>query len=227
MPSVMSNTVKISPDSDVAIVQRVLTGDVGQYEILMRRYNNRLYRVARGLINDQDEAMDVVQESWVTAYHSLGTFRGAHGFGAWVSRITHNNALMRLRRQTRIDYHEEDELECLASNNANRSGPDDELAQRELAMVLESAVNNLPIKYRSVFVLRAIQQLNTKETADSLDLKESSVKQRYLRAKRMLQDGLLAQLEGSGVTIWEFAGERCDRIVAGVFASIYRTTTRD
>lgn len=225
----LDNTERMSPDSDADVVQRVLHGDIGQFEILMRRYNNRLFRIARGVINEQDEAMDVVQESWIAAYNSLDTFRVPQGFGAWVSRITHNNALMRLRRQTRIDYHEEDELEqAYVDTDSNYiPGPAEQLTQRELGTALESAVNNLPVKYRSVFVLRAVQQLSTKETADSLDLKESAVKQRYLRAKRMLQteSGLLNQIESSGVTIWDFAGERCDQIVMGVFASIDQVNT--
>lgn len=222
MPCKQENPEAIGTDSDLDIVRSVLAGDIARFELLIRRYNNRLYRVAKGLIYDQDEAMDVVQESWVAAYYSLDTFRGPQGFGAWVSRITHNNALMRLRKQSRLEYQEEEELEKVVNEKESTVGPADELSQQQLSITLEQAVNSLPIRYRSVFVLRAIQLLNTRETAESLGLKESAVKQRYLRAKSMLQEKLLTQIEGSGVTIWEFAGERCDQIVAGVFASIDR-----
>ncbi len=207
-------------ESDFEVVQSVINGDTARFELLMRRYNNRLFRVARGLLNDQDEAMDVVQESWIAAYQSLGTFNGPNGFGSWVSRITHNNALMRIRKQVRIEYQSEENLERIADSDDHDNKPIDEIAQRQIGFILERAIDKLPIKYRSVFVLRAVQLLNTKETADSLGLNESVVKQRYLRAKRILQDGLISQIEGSGVTIWEFAGERCDRIVKMVFASI-------
>lgn len=210
----------LSKESDFDVVQSVIDGDIGKFELLMRRYNNRLFRVARGLLNDHDEAMDVVQESWVAAYLSLGSFKGPDGFGSWVSRITHNNSLMRLRKQIRIEYQSEESLERSACQDDHTNEPIDEVAQRQIGLILERAIDNLPVKYRSVFVLRAVQQLNTIETADSLGLNESVVKQRYLRAKRMLQDSLVNQIEKSGVTIWEFAGERCDRIVNTVYASI-------
>jgi len=224
MESEMRDNVPMSPvastESDHEIVQRVIAGDIGSFELLMRRYNNRLFRVARGLLKDQDESMDVVQESWVTTYHSLNTFRGPNGFGSWVSRITHNNALMRLRKQTRLEYQDDEVLEQTAGADENAPEPLETVAQFQLNLVLEQAIDRLPIKYRSVFVLRAVEQLNTRETADSLGLEESAVKQRYLRAKRMLQEYLLVHIEKSGVSIWEFAGERCDQIVRGVYASI-------
>lgn len=225
MPKTVTATpgIDVDPagaDSDMQIVQQVLAGDQNRFEILMRRYNNRLFRVARGLLNDQDEAMDVVQESWIAAYQSLASFRGPNGFGSWVSRITHNNALMRLRKQAKLEYQSDDDLEASASFGDNSKELLEGIAQRQLGVVLEQAVSNLPIRYRSVFVLRAVQQLNTSETALSLDLNESAVKQRYLRAKRLLQKGLASQIEDSGLTVWEFDGERCDTIIRNVFSVI-------
>ena len=222
----MYNFLTASPinraDSDIHIVRDVLEGHIGSFELLMRRYNNRLYRVARGVLSDQDEAMDVVQASWIAAYRRLGTFKGPQGFGSWVSRITHNNALMRLRKQERIEYQSENDLERAAEESSADMHAIDEIAQHQLGKILEKAVEELPIKYRSVFVLRAVQQLDTRETAASLNLNESTVKQRFLRAKRMLQISLMRQAEDSSVTIWEFAGARCDRIVKNVFADIKR-----
>jgi len=139
-----------STDSDHEIVQQVIAGDIGRFELLMRRYNNRLYRIARSILHDQDEAMDVVQESWIAAYHSLNTFRGESGFGSWVSRITHNNALMRLRKQKRLEYQNDEVLELTAGADSSAAEPFEAVAQLQLSMVLEQAIDTLPIKYRSV-----------------------------------------------------------------------------
>jgi len=208
-----------SIETDFETIQRVLDGDKVYFEVLMRRYNNRLFRVARSVVKNDDDAMDIVQESWITAFYKLKMFRGPDGFGAWASRITYNNALARLRKQKQVDI-SFDDVESIPARGHASAEPHEELAKQQLSSALELAVNNLPDKYRVVFVLRTIQQLSTRETAASLELSEGTVKQRLLRSKRMLQGSLLRRVEGSGVTIWEFAGHRCDRIVVTVLSAI-------
>lgn len=210
----------IGSENDFAVIQQVLAGNQPKFELLMRRYNNRLYRIAKSILKDQDDAIDVVQESWVNTYHSLEDFKGPDGFDSWVSRIALNNALIRLRKSARVEYQTENELERLINLTDSEQSPPDRLSQFQLSSMLEVAIDSLPIKYRSVFVLRAVQQLDTRETAESLDLEVDIVKKRFSRAKKMLQPKLLTQFEMSGSTLWEFAGERCNRIVNAVFVEI-------
>lgn len=214
-----------SPMTDFTVIQKVMAGDKAIFEILMRRYNNRLFRIARSITHDADEAMDIVQESWLSIYQALNQFRGPSGFASWASRITHNNALMRLRKQQRIDYQAEvivDEKNTTAkvAINLSQYEPLNQVAGQQLRQLLEQAIDGLPDLYRSVFMMRAIQQLSTQETAASLDLEVDVVKQRFLRSKRLLYRELDRYIGKSGLTPFEFAGERCDCIVNNVLEKI-------
>jgi len=209
-----------SADSDIEIVSKILAGNLANFELLMRRHNNRLYRVAMSILNDSDEARDVVQQSWVNAYNSLATFNGQNEFGSWISKITCNEALMRIRKQKSLQYVDDTFYKHVAEPEETASDPANQTASMQMNSLIEQEVCKLPMKYRSVFVLRAVQQLNTRETADSLGIEIDTVKQRYLRARRLLREGIVCHVEDSGVSIWEFAGDRCDQIVARVFAEI-------
>jgi len=212
--------------SDFDVVTRVIDGNTGIFEVIMRRYNNRLFRVARSVLCNSDDAMDVVQESWLSIYRSLDQFRGPKGFASWVSRIALNHSLMRVRNTHRLAFYSEmDESEI--ESHANEKGdamsqyePLNQLAQAQLNTVLEQAIDRLPLHYRSVFVMRAVQQLNVRETADSLGLTVDLVKQRYLRGKHLLRKALDDHIQQSGLNLYEFAGSRCDRIVKAVFEKI-------
>lgn len=212
---------------DVDIVQGILSNNIDLFEKLMRRYNNRLFRITRSMLRDDDEAKDVLQESWVKIYTHLHQFKGPEGFGAWASQITRNYCLMRLRKtKSQSDYlvgehlnEEWEEKECNRIFNQDK-GPFEGLAKRQLESILKDAVDCLPQTYRLVFLMRAVEQLSTQETAESLDMTVDVVKQRYSRSKKMLRKQLEAQIVKSGLNLHEFDGKRCDSVVSTVMTKI-------
>ncbi|MFK5983931.1 MAG: RNA polymerase sigma factor [Pseudomonadota bacterium] len=214
-------TVKIAHTlSDVDIVKRVIDGDADAFEIIMRRYNQRLYRIARSIVKDEHEAMDVVQESYVKAYYQLKAFKGPDGFSSWLSRIVSNEALMRLRKSYRINYTLDDPMFNDNDEPVFDIQPLDLIATEQLHELLEKAIDQLPVGNRCVYMMRAVQQLSTRETAQSLDVTEEVVKTRYLRAKRLLQNIFEGHIEKTGLSLHEFAGNRCDSIVSNVMGRL-------
>lgn len=213
------------PDAipDVHLVARVRGGDVAAFELIMRRYNQRLFRTARAILRDAAEAEDVVQEAYVRAFEKLDTFNGPEGFAAWLSRIAANEALGRLRRRGRVialDDHRGDPNEPgdrgVDAMPSTDLGPERLAASRELRAEIERAIDALPAEFRAVFVLRAVEGLSVAETAASLDIVEATVKTRLHRARRLLRQDLAARFDAAVPEAFAFAGARCDRIVAGV-----------
>jgi len=207
---------KSSSSSDMKVVERVRDGDIEAFEIIMRRHNQRLYRIARSILREEHEALDVVQETYVKAYYQLNQFKGPDGFAGWLSRIARNEALTRLRKSTRVVYTLDDPEYTHIDMKSTDPLPMDDIASQQLRKLLEEAIDTLPIDYRCVYVMRAIQQLSTIETANSLDVTEHVVKTRYLRAKRALQKVFEGHLEKAGLESYEFAGQRCDTVVQTV-----------
>lgn len=213
--------------SDMVLVARVRAGDAAAFESLMRRYNRRLFRVARGILRDPAEAEDVVQEAFVRAYSGLGGFVGPGGFAAWLTRIAVNDALGRLRRHhrhggTSIDTPAGEMLmnsldhSALAAAAA-RDNPERNALSLELRGLMEAAIDRLPDDFRAVFVLRAIEQLSVAETAESLGLRPATVKTRFHRARARLRTMLAEHFSAVWPETFPFAGARCDRVVATVF----------
>jgi len=207
-------------EADVDIIKRVLDGNADAFEIIMRRYNQRLFRIARSILKDEHEAMDAVQEAYVKAYYQLDKFNGPDGFASWLARIVSNEALMRLRKSHRISYTLDDPMHNESDEPVFDIQPMDLIAAEQLRSLLEKAIDQLPVGNRSVYMMRAVQQLSTKETAQSLDVTEDVVKTRYLRAKRLLQEIFEQHIEKAGLSLHEFAGDRCDSIVSNVMARI-------
>jgi len=206
--------------SDEDVVARVRGGDTAVFEILMRRYNQRLFRAARAILRDDADAEDAVQGAYLAAYTHLDQFAGAARFSTWLTRIAVREALGKLRtRRRRGEVDLEGKEEMLMSDETDDS-PEKHAARRELAGVLESAVDALPEIYRIVFMMREIEQLSTQETADVLELSEEAVKVRLHRARAMLRDGLFAKVDKSLSSTFPFLGARCDRIVAAVMAKL-------
>jgi len=206
--------------SDGEVVARVLAGDISLFEILMRRYNQRLFRVARGILTDDAEAEDVVQEAYMRAFRELASFRGEALFSTWLTRIACHEALARARKRQR--------LVRLVPRPSDAGGepldppskaidPERELENRQLQNVLREAVELLPDPLRTVFCLREIEGLSTEETAGALDLTTENVRVRLHRAKRSLRQTLDARMGREVRRLYLFDGARCDRIVAGVF----------
>lgn len=210
--------------TDEDIVERVKAGETALYEILMRRYNQRLYRVAHAILRDDAEAEDVMQDAYVRAYQHLGQYARKAPFSAWLTRIAVHEALGRLRARNRIEPWDEAEEEGKDELSVGLSSPvpDPELSASvgELAQFLESALLQLPQPYRTVLMLRDVEELSTSETAEALELTEENVKVRLHRGRAMVRAWMMERLGAGYRTAFPFMGERCDRVVAAVFARI-------
>lgn len=209
--------------SDEEVVRRVLTGERQLFEVLMRRYNRRLYRVARGIVGDGDEAEDVVQDAYVRAFHHLDQFRGGGRFATWLTRIAVNEALARARRRGRlveIDAMPEVRKESIPSLRSSALDPEQHAIGRDLRAVLERAIDSLPATYRLVLVLRDVEGLDTAVTAECLNLEIPAVKTRLHRARAMLRRQLAEQASVACRDAFAFDGARCDRLVESVFARL-------
>jgi len=202
---------------DAAIVERVLTGDSALFELLMRRYNRLLFRLARGIVRDDDEARDVVQAAYVRAYYHLEQFRGPDGFKAWLARIAVNEALGRQRRAPTIV---DTEQRAVALPDLAEPGPENAASRRDLLRILQAAIDRLPEEFRQVFVLRGVEQLSIAETAELLGIKPATVKTRFHRARHMLQQQLQRKLDDVARETFPFGGQHCDAIVATVLTRI-------
>lgn len=202
-----------SPLSDEEVVGRVLAGDRALYEVLMRRYNQRLFPIARTILRDEAEAEDVVQETYVRAYASL------HQFSTWLARIAVYEASSRLRQRSRLREapaadRERETMEAVKSPDPD---PEPQALRHEATSLLESAIDALPGLYRCVFVLGEIENMSTVETANCLDLSRQTVKVRLLRARDMLRKELDTRAGARASEAFQFLGARCDRVVRQVF----------
>jgi RNA polymerase sigma-70 factor (ECF subfamily) len=205
---------------DADLVARVLAGEKALYEVLVRRYNQRLFRAARAIVRDDDEAEDVVQQVWVAAYQKLDGFRGEAALSTWLTRIVVNEALGRRRRRQRGEHLALIEEERQAVNTART--PEEETAAGELGRLLEAHIDRLPDIYREVLVLRDVEEMTTAETASCLGVSEETVRVRLHRARREMQATLNESAGTSLQQVFRFAGARCDRITAHVMAAIDR-----
>jgi RNA polymerase sigma-70 factor (ECF subfamily) len=209
---------------DETLIARMRAGDTSAYEIMLRRYNRRLFRVTRGILRDDDDAQDAMQQAYVRAFTNLGDYRAPGNFGAWITRIAVNEALMKKRRDKRFAPRDaappQDEDDAAAEQPAPGAGTEDLAANGELRRLIEAAVDRLPESFRTVFILRAIEQLSVEETAVCLDIPAPTVKTRFHRARGLMQQALARHVEAAGLDAFDFAGPRCDRMVETVFARL-------
>jgi len=186
---------------------------------MMRRYNRLLFRLARGIVREDDEARDVVQAAYVRAYYHLDQFRGPDGFKAWIARIAINEALGRVRRAPEIV---DAEQHVLARPDLVQIEPENAASGRDVLRILQDAIDRLPEEFRQVFMLRGVEQLSIAETAELLDIKQATVKTRFHRARRMLQEMLHRKLDDVVRDTFPLGGQRCDAIVVAVLTRIRR-----
>src|SRR4051794_14032750 len=179
------------PLSDEEVVARVLAGETGMFEIVMRRHNQRLYRVARAILRDDGEAEDVMQDAYVRAYEHLKDFAGRARFSTWLTRIAVHEALARSRRSKRFESLDQHTEEPSMSTNPGAS-PEQQASDVEMRALLERAVDALPDEFRAVFVLRAVEGLSGAEVAECLGIAEETVKTRLFRARARLQEMLVS-----------------------------------
>lgn len=204
--------------SDIEIIEKTLQGDIEAFEGIMRRYNARLFRIARSMLRDDPEAEDVIQETYLKAFKMLRDFRGPDGLGAWLSRILINETLMRARKKKPMNFSDifNNEQEQTSRLVSSQPGPERLAASHQFRTFLEQSIDALPFQLRTVFVLRAVEQLSIEETAKHLNIKSATIKTQYHRAKLMIQQKLNRQVTDSLRNSFEFGGSRCDRIVDAV-----------
>ncbi len=218
----------IASDEDAAEIAGVAAGDARAFERLMRRHNGRMYRAARSILKNEAEAEDAVQEAYWKAYQNIGEFRADSRFSTWLTRIVINEALMRLRRNKRraqfIQSDMETHPDILGAASAAPAPADGNPAQAawraEVRRLIEQRLDELPDDYRTVFMLRAVEDMPAVEVAVVLGIPEATVRTRYFRARRLMRGALSRDMDMCGRDAFSFAGHRCDRIVAAVLARL-------
>lgn len=207
--------------SDEEIVDRVLGGEPALFELLMRRHNPRLYRIARSIVRDESEAEDVMQQAYVNAYSHLHQFGGRARFSTWLGRIAVHEALARSRRRRLRPEVEISSAEGThAALHASQPDPEQQAAAGELRRVLERALDALPRASRTLFVLREVEGLSTAETAEHLGVSEDVVKTRLHRARTRLRRELVERAGLVRKDVFPFQARRCTRVVVAVFGRL-------
>ncbi len=223
MEQAIRTTVAADELTDEAIVERVRNGDVALYEILVRRHNQRLYRTIRAILRDDRDVEDVMQQAYVDAFTHLDQFRGAARFSTWLTRIAVNRAIRNgrgARRGLDLMPATSDAELTIEHTPATSIDPEHAMYGRELKVVLESLIEQLPEPFRVVFVMREVEGLSTTETAACLEINEDTVKTRLHRAKRLLRDRLDRQLGPAADSVYQFHLSRCDRVVVAVMEAV-------
>lgn len=206
------------PDNEV--VARVLAGEKELYSILLRRYNQRLYRIGMSIVNDDPEVEDIMQTTYLKAYENLKKFGFRSTFGTWLTRIMINESLLKLKRKKRSagmdsQISNSDHFE---SKMTDTQTPVMKTMNNELKQILEKAIRELPVKYKTVFIMREIEGMNVEETKNSLQISEANVKVRLTRAKVILKESLLTFYRSEDIL--HFHLNRCDRMVLAVMTTL-------
>jgi RNA polymerase sigma-70 factor (ECF subfamily) len=203
----------MSEPSESDLIVDILAGEHSLYEYFIRKYNRRLFRTGMSILNNDMEVEDAMQTAYIKAYEHLGTFKNHSSFGTWITRILINECLLQKKNKQRLQIAEGSHSE----KTSRMDTPANTLMNKELATVLENAIAELPEKYKLVFVLREVENMSVKETAEVLLLEESNIKVRLNRAKTMLRENLSGYMKES---VYAFHLTRCDRIVGHVFKEL-------
>jgi len=210
---------------DAELAARAVARDAGAFRAIMQRHNRRLYRIARGILRNNTEAEDAVQEAYVSAFTNLASYRGESTLAAWLSRIVMNEALGRLRRRRPTmdlaaeSVRSEAEIIHFPLSTPN-DDPERTMAQRQILQLVEQATDNLPEVFRLVFVTRVIEGMSVEETSELLGIKPETVKTRLHRARRLVRDQLDKQIGPVLMDAFPFAGRRCERLTECVMARL-------
>ena len=217
----------VPPDAanDDSLVRDVRRGSPTAFGAMMRRYNRRLYRTARAILKDDSLAEDALQEAYLAAFRHMDEFRGDAALGTWLTRIVVNQALQALRRTRRdrvvVPFEDSDaQHEALNVADSPDTGPENMLLRSQTRRLIERNIDALPEGYRTVFVLREVEDLTVEETAAALDIPAATVRTRLFRAKARLRESLAQQMDVATQDAFGFDGERCDRIVRTVLDRI-------
>lgn len=214
--------------TDAALAARIAAGDQKAFALLMRRHNQRLFRTARSILHNDAEAEDAVQESYLLAYRSIALFRADAKLSTWLTRIVVNESLGRVRKAGRRDQlslirgaeddiNDANEVDMKASTNES---PENSAIRAQARALLETSIDALPEQFRTVFVMRAVEEMSGEEVALCLGIPEATVRSRFFRARSQLRTALLDHADYACSDAFAFDGARCDRIVATVLARI-------
>ena len=231
-------SLTIPPESDegaaddMGLVHRVMRHDHGAFEIIMRRHNAKLFRVARAILKNDADAEDALQEAYLAAFRAMDRFQGAATLSTWLTRIVINEALGRLRKRKRDDVvvgfvaegrHLPEPLEH-AVNSSSSESPEQITFQTQLRQLLEQKIDALPLTFRTVFIMREVEDMTVEETAECLSIPATTVRTRLHRARAKLRESFALEMDSATAEAFQFDGARCDRIVASVLGRLQRLT---
>ncbi|MDD5324025.1 MAG: RNA polymerase sigma factor [Polaromonas sp.] len=216
----------LDASSDAELVDLAIAGNDAAFSQIMRRHNRLLFRTARSILKNDDDTQDALQEAYLRAWRALASFRSDARLSAWLVRIVVNEALGRLRRRgaqvlplnAAIDADGET-LEMQMQANPDDQ-PEPSAMRAQIRQQIEARIDSLPDSFRTVFMLRGVEELSVEETALALDIPDATVRSRYFRARGILREGLSRDIDMAIGDAFSFAGQRCDRIVEGVLARI-------
>jgi RNA polymerase sigma-70 factor (ECF subfamily) len=211
--------------SEHGLAAAAARGDARAFTAIMRRHNRMLFRIARSILKADADAEDALQDAYLRAWRSIDGFRGDAKLSTWLARIVINESLARLRRPQRAQVipfdgaaeAEHESMEHLISEHPDQQ-PEVALMRADLRRLMEASIDRLPDAYRTVFMLRAVEEMTVEEVASLLSLPEPTVRTRLFRARALLRDRLSRDIDVAVGDAFAFAGERCDRIVARVLA---------
>src|SRR5688572_6219902 len=224
-------TAAIAEPSDLAVATAIASGDHEAFRALMQRHNRLLYRTARSIVKDDFDAEDAVQSAYLLTYRNISTFKGGSALSTWLVRIVINEALACLRKRSRLPQplglggrELDDVMDAIAQPEITApERPDEALMRGDIRRLVEAKIDELPIAYRTVFMLRGLEELSVSETAVALGVPEATVRTRFFRARALLRKSLSVATHGELEGAFAFAGARCARIVASVLSAL---TTR-
>jgi RNA polymerase sigma-70 factor, ECF subfamily len=218
------------PVTDTDLARLVAAGNTAAFEQLMRRHNRALYRTARSILRDDAEAEDALQDAYLLVYRNIDKFRGDSSLSTWLTRIVVNEAIARSRKSNRRaeviqlvgddDLPEQPERDMDHIHTGQPEPPESAAMRADARRLLEQKIDELPEAFRTVFVLRAVEELTVEETAACLGIPEATVRSRFFRARSMLRESLSREFDYALEGAFGFDGARCDRIVAGTLARI-------
>jgi RNA polymerase sigma-70 factor, ECF subfamily len=217
---------------DLGLVHRVVRHDRGAFETIMRRHNAKLFRVARAILRNDADAEDALQEAYLAAFRAMDRFQGTAPLSTWLTRIVINEALGRLRKRKRDDVvvglagdgrHIPESMEQVLNASSSES-PEQMAFQAQMRRLLELKIDALPLAFRTVFIMREVEDMTVEETAECLSIPEATVRTRLHRARAQLRESLALELDAAYGGVFKFDGARCDRVVAGVLERLQPLT---
>ena len=224
MPTTAKPGTSPAPAPEPGLAARAAAGDGAAFEMLMRRHNQLAFRTTRAILKNDAEAEDAVQEGWLKVWRALGGWRGESRFTTWLVRVMANEALGRLRRTKaqviplEVAMGSRDRTTQEALSEAPHRSPEAELARAQTRRLIETRIDLLPDIYRSVFMLRAVEEMSAGDVAEALGIPEATVRSRLFRARALLREGLAGEMDHALDEAFSFDGARCDRITARVLA---------